>query len=123
MSRCSSASHQRSPVLSTTAKASADKRSPSSTWPPCPPQSLMARRAAIRRLVKVVASFKRATGRALTDAEAERYRTVQQRSYRKTFLTSGMRYRKFQRTLAALSPEGSKKVAEVACVLVPGDDQ
>jgi hypothetical protein len=66
-----------------------------------------------------LASFTRATGRALSDGEAERYRAVQQRSYRQTFLTSGMRYSRFQDILAVISPEGAKKVAAVADVLVP----
>jgi hypothetical protein len=66
-----------------------------------------------------MASFARATGRTLSDREAERYQAVQQRSYRQTFLTSGMRYSRFRSILAAISPEGAKKVAEVANVLVP----
>jgi hypothetical protein len=70
-----------------------------------------------------LASFTRATGRVLTDGEVARFRQVQQRSYRQTFLTSGMQHRKFQAMLAALSPEGAKKVGEVARVLVPGDGQ
>jgi hypothetical protein len=68
-----------------------------------------------------LASFTRATGWELSESQAERYRTVQQRSYRKTFLTSGMRHSKFQSILTALSPEGAKKVSEVAQVLVPED--
>jgi hypothetical protein len=68
-----------------------------------------------------LASFARATGRMLSGGEAERYRSVQLRSYRKTFLTSGMRYSRFRGILTAISPEGAKKVAEVANVLVPYD--
>jgi hypothetical protein len=64
-------------------------------------------------------SFTRATGRTLSAPEAERYRTVQQQAYRQTFLTSGMRYERFQNILTAVSPEGAKKVAEVANMLVP----
>jgi len=64
-------------------------------------------------------SFRRVTGRVLSDSEVDRYRAVQQRSYRQTFLTSGMRYDRFQDILAAISPEGAKKVAEVADLLVP----
>src|ERR671923_815484 len=70
-----------------------------------------------------LASFTRATGRTLSEGEAKRYREVQQRSYRKTFLTSGMRHGKFQSILAAISPEGAQKVAKVANMLVPDDDQ
>lgn len=66
-------------------------------------------------------SFMRATGRVLSNGEAERYRAVQQRAYRRTFLTSGMRYSRFQDILAAISPEGAKKVAAVANALVPVD--
>jgi hypothetical protein len=64
-------------------------------------------------------AFTRATGRTLSDDEAKRYREVQQRSYRKTFLTSAMRQQQFQSILGAISPEGAKKVAEVAAMLVP----
>jgi hypothetical protein len=66
-----------------------------------------------------LASFTRATGRMLPDREVDRYRAVQQRSYRETFLTSGMRYSQFQALLATISPEAVKAVAEVASVLVP----
>jgi hypothetical protein len=64
-------------------------------------------------------SFTRATGRTLSEDEAKRYREVQQRSYRKTFLTSAMRLNQFESILAAISPEGAQKVAEVANMLVP----
>ena len=64
-------------------------------------------------------SFTRATGRTLSAPEVERYRTVQQQAYRQTFLTSGMHYERFQNILTAVSPEGAKKVAEVANMLVP----
>ena len=67
-------------------------------------------------------SFVRATGRALSKGERERYRAVQQRSYRKTFLTSGMRYGRFQSVLSEISPEGAQQVLEVANVLVPNGD-
>ncbi len=66
-----------------------------------------------------LASFARASGRTLSDREAACYRRVQQRSYRQTFLTSGMRHERFQSILTAISPEGAKKVAGVAPVLVP----
>jgi hypothetical protein len=68
-----------------------------------------------------LASFMRATGWKLSESQAEHYRTVQQRSYRRTFLTSGMLHGKFQSILTALSPEGAKKVSEVAQILVPED--
>jgi hypothetical protein len=66
-----------------------------------------------------MASFTRATGRTFTEDEAERYREVQRKSYRKTFLTSGMRQSKFQSILASISPEGAQKVLGVANMLVP----
>jgi hypothetical protein len=62
-------------------------------------------------------TFSRATGRQLTDEEAALYRAVQQQSYRKTFLISGMTHPKFQETLTALSPDGANTVAEVAAAL------
>jgi hypothetical protein len=64
-------------------------------------------------------AFTRATGRQLSAYEAERYRAGQLQSYRTTFLTSGMRHPNFQSTLAALSPDGTKRVMEVAEALVP----
>ena len=66
-----------------------------------------------------MASFSTATGRVLSAVEAERYRQVQQRAYRETFLTSGMRHDKFQNILATISPEGAQKVLDVANILVP----
>jgi hypothetical protein len=65
-----------------------------------------------------LASFTRVSGRTFSESEAGRYRMVQQRSYRQTFLTSGMRHKRFQNILTAISPEGAKKVAEVANALV-----
>jgi len=70
-----------------------------------------------------LAALTRATGRQLSASEAERYRTVQQQSYRKTFLTSGMRHRPFVGALTELSPNGARKVAEVASVLVSEDSK
>jgi hypothetical protein len=66
-----------------------------------------------------IASLTRATGRTLSEDEAGRYRAVQQRSYRETFLTSGMRHSKFQSILSTISPEGARKVLDVANMLVP----
>jgi hypothetical protein len=64
-------------------------------------------------------SFTTATGRQLADTDAEHYRTGQLQSYRKTFLTCGMRHPKFQATLTAVSPEGAKRVLDIAHTLVP----
>jgi hypothetical protein len=66
-------------------------------------------------------SLARATGRTLSKDDAEHYRAVQQRSYRTTFLTSGMRYGRFQDILSTISPEGAKKVVDVANILVSSD--
>jgi hypothetical protein len=74
-----------------------------------------------QQVEKDLAAFIRATGHSLSDQDAEQYRAVQLQSYRKTFLTAGMRHAKFQSTLAALSPEGAAKVNEVAQCLVPVD--
>ncbi|MDQ3831648.1 MAG: hypothetical protein M3361_20605, partial [Candidatus Tectomicrobia bacterium] len=70
-----------------------------------------------------LASFTRITGRTLSDCEAACYRRVQQRSYRHTFLTSGMRHERFQGILTAISPEGAKQVAGVAAALVPEETE
>jgi hypothetical protein len=55
-----------------------------------------------------------ATGRRLVGSEAARYRAVQRRAYRKTFLTSGTRHQGFRATLGDISPAGMVKVAELA---------
>ena len=64
-------------------------------------------------------SFTTVTGRQFADDEAERYRTRQLQSYRKTFLSCGMRHPKFQGILTAISPDGAKRVTAVAETLVP----
>jgi hypothetical protein len=69
-----------------------------------------------------LAALTRATGRQLSASEVERYRAVQRQSYRKTFLTSGMRYSKFLSALTDLTPDGARKVTEVAAALVPEDN-
>jgi hypothetical protein len=72
-----------------------------------------------QQVEKDLAAFTRATGRLLLAQDAEQYRAVQLQSYRKTFLTAGMRHAKFQSTLASLAPEGAENVNEVAECLVP----
>lgn len=64
-------------------------------------------------------AFTRAAGRPLTCLNAEAYRSIQRQSYRKTFLTSGMRHSKFQHALMDISPEGAQQVLDVAHGLVP----
>jgi hypothetical protein len=66
-----------------------------------------------------LAALTRATGRQLTARETERYRTHQQHSYRKTFLTSGMEHPRFQETLNEITPAGATKALETAETLVP----
>jgi hypothetical protein len=66
-----------------------------------------------------IAALTRATGRQLSDSEAERYREVQKQSYHKVFLTSGMRHPRFQEILNDIQPAGAQKVLEVANMLVP----
>jgi hypothetical protein len=65
-------------------------------------------------------AFTAFTGRKLAVGQKERYRTAQRQSYRKTFLTSGMRHPKFQQTLAALSSTAVATVAEHAEMLDSG---
>ncbi len=66
-----------------------------------------------------MAALTRATGRELSDSEAERYREVQKQSYHKVFLTSGMRHPRFQEILHDIHPAGAQKVLEIANMLVP----
>lgn len=72
-----------------------------------------------QQVEKDLTAFNLVTRRPLSEQDAEQYRAAQLQSYRKTFLTSGMRHDKFQSTLTALSPEGVRKVNEVAQCLVP----
>jgi hypothetical protein len=73
----------------------------------------------IQQVEKDFAALTRATGRTLPAQDAEQYRAVQLQSYRKTFLTAGMRHAKFQSVVHALSAEGARQVNEVAECLVP----
>jgi len=61
-----------------------------------------------------IESLERATGRAFSADEKEEIRQAQLRSYRWTFLGSGMTHPNFDRSLRELSPEGHRRVAEVA---------
>jgi hypothetical protein len=67
-----------------------------------------------------IAAMRLATKQRLVGTEAARYRAVQRRSYRRTFLTSGLRHRGFRATLGEISPTGAAKVAEYAEALDPG---
>ncbi len=59
-------------------------------------------------------AFLRATGRRLNEAEAERFREVQQRANRWTFLGSGMSHPEFLGSVERLDPALRRKLEEVA---------
>jgi hypothetical protein len=59
-------------------------------------------------------ALERATGRTFTEAERAEITTAQQKSYRWTFLASGMTHPNFIRTLGELSTAGQARVAEMA---------
>jgi hypothetical protein len=56
--------------------------------------------------------------RQFTDAEREEISAAQVKAYRWTFLGSGLTHPNFIKTLTELSPEGAKRVAEVAPVFI-----
>jgi hypothetical protein len=62
-------------------------------------------------------SLSKATGRTFTEAEKKEITEAQTKSYRWTFLVSGMTHPNFVRTLEQLSPGGAARVAEVAKAL------
>jgi len=62
-----------------------------------------------QQVEKDLAAFSRATGRTLAAQDAEQYRAVQLQSYRKTFLTTGMRHPTFQSVLAPSPWKGPSK--------------
>lgn len=61
-----------------------------------------------------LSSLEAATGRTLTPAERESYRTHQRRAGRWTYLGSGMTHPRFVETLEALDPRAARRVADVA---------
>jgi hypothetical protein len=61
-----------------------------------------------------VESLQRATGRVFTSAEREEIEREQVKSYRWTFLLSGMTHPHFDRSLHELSIEGHRRVGELA---------
>lgn len=63
-----------------------------------------------------LAAFTEATGRALTDEEAEEVRRVQVGANRWTYLGSGMTHESFLATLERLSPAARARIEEVAPV-------
>jgi P-aminobenzoate N-oxygenase AurF len=58
-----------------------------------------------------------ATGRTFSDAEREEIRTHQRRSYRWTFLVSGLQHPNFVRILEQLTAGAAEKVAQAATAL------
>lgn len=58
-----------------------------------------------------------AAGRTFTDAEKAEIKAAQQKSYRWTFLASGMTHPNFIRAITELSPEGAASVADMAKAL------
>ena len=61
-------------------------------------------------------SLSKVTGRRFNEAERKEIAEAQTRSYRWTFLGSGMTHPNFVKTLNELSAEGARRVAEVAPV-------
>jgi hypothetical protein len=61
-----------------------------------------------------VESLERATGRTFTAAERSEIVDAQQRSYRWTFLVSGLEHPKFTEIVDALTSEGRRKVDTAA---------
>jgi hypothetical protein len=62
-------------------------------------------------------SLSRALGREFTEGEKEQFHAAQLRSYRWTFLVSGMTHPNFVRSLGDIDPAGQARVAEVAAAL------
>jgi hypothetical protein len=59
-------------------------------------------------------ALQRATGRTLTDAEREKFKTVQLQANRWTYLGSGMTHPNFLETVESLLPEGRKQIEDMA---------
>jgi hypothetical protein len=59
-------------------------------------------------------SFTKATGRELTAEERDRFRTVQTKSIRWTFLGSGMTHANFLHTVGELKPEARIRIEQIA---------
>ncbi|HKY28378.1 MAG TPA: hypothetical protein VJM12_10615 [Pyrinomonadaceae bacterium] len=59
-------------------------------------------------------SFERATGRELTDAEKEKFRTVQLQANRWTYLGSGMTHERVLQTLESLTPKARQRIESIS---------
>jgi hypothetical protein len=64
-----------------------------------------------------VDSLSKATGRTFSESERATIHKAQHAAYRQTFLVAGMVNRQFANILEKISPEGAKRVAEVAAAL------
>lgn len=64
-----------------------------------------------------VESLSKATGRTFSESERAAIQKAQHAAYRNTFLVSGMVNRQYANILQQISPEGAKRVAEVAAAL------
>ena len=64
-----------------------------------------------------IGALAKATGRTFTDAEKKEISDAQLKSYRHTFLGSGMTHHHFVKTLGEVSAKGTARVAEVAKAL------
>ena len=64
-----------------------------------------------------VATLERAIGRTLTPAQRQEVETAQLKSYRFTFLVSGLEQPNFTQAIADLSPSGLARIAQVARTL------
>lgn len=64
-----------------------------------------------------IESLERATGRTFSPAEKEEIRSAQLKSYRWTFLGTGMTHPNFDRSLRELSVDGHRRAAEAARAL------
>jgi P-aminobenzoate N-oxygenase AurF len=61
-----------------------------------------------------IETLERASGRSFTDAERDEIRAHQQRTYRWTFIVSGLEHPKFVRIVEQLTTEGGQKIAAAA---------
>ena len=59
-------------------------------------------------------SFERATGRELTDAEKEKFRTVQLQANRWTYLGSGMTHERVLQSLESLTPKARQRIESIS---------
>jgi hypothetical protein len=62
-------------------------------------------------------ALQKASGRAFTDAERDEIRTHQRRSYRWTFIVSGLQHPNFVRIVEQITSEGAAKIAAAAGAL------